>query len=221
MEGNLAKTPLFRTIPAATRKALGTAAELRCFRKGERLFEEGQPAESVWLIRRGWVHLVRRTPQGIPVTIFTVTPEDVLCGFSAVVSQVSYYASAVAATDTTAVRLPRTEFARLLQDEPGFAEKVLGIYHTRMRHLAEAISLAQAPVKQRLAYTLLRLKASFGKTIPVTHGELARMAGTRWETSIRTIATFKRKRWLSTSRGKMTVLAPHALHVLLHQPSYD
>lgn len=81
--------------------------------------------------------------------------------------------------------------------------------------MAEAISLAQAPVEQRLAYVLLRLLATFGKTVPVTHQELSRMAGTRWETSIRTIASFKRKRWLSTSRGKMTILAPQGLRDLL------
>lgn len=77
MQDYLAKAPLFRTIPAATLKALGEAAKLRRFHKGELLFEEGQPADAVWLIQRGWVHLVRRTPQGIPVTIFTITPEEV------------------------------------------------------------------------------------------------------------------------------------------------
>ena len=46
-------------------------------------------------------------------------------------------------------------------------------------------------------------------------GSLARMAGTRWETSIRTITSFKRKHWLSTSRGKMTILRPDQLKTLL------
>ena len=99
--------------------------------------------------------------QGRPVTIFTVTPEEALCGFSAVVDQVFYYASAVAATDTTAIRIPRTEFAGLLRHRPGFALAVLAIYHTHMRHMAETISLAPASVEQRLAYTLLRLKSIF------------------------------------------------------------
>lgn len=215
MDGYLTQIPLFQVLPAAQLRQLGEHCELRRFRKGEALFKEGQLAESVWLIQRGWVYLVKRTPLGVPVTIFTVTPEEVLCGFSAVIDHGAYYASAVAATDTTAVRVPREEFARLLKDQPGFAERVLAIYHTRMRHLAEAISLASSPVERRLAYTLLRLKSSFGKTIPVTHQELAHMAGTRWETSIRTIASFKRKHWLSTSRGKMTILHPEQLKALL------
>lgn len=217
MDGYLTQIALFRTLPAAQLKQISEHCELRRFRKGEALFKEGQLADSIWLIQRGWVHLIKRAPRGVPVTIFTVTPEEVLCGFSAVIDHSAYYMSAVAATDTTAIRVPRENFARLLKDQSGFAERVLAIYHTRMRHLAEAISVASSPVERRLAYTLLRLKSSFGKTIPVTHQELARMAGTRWETSIRTIASFKRKHWLSTSRGKMTILRPDQLKTLLTQ----
>ncbi len=215
MYTHLSAMPLFRMVPEEALRALGDAAELRRFRKGEMLFTEGQPAEAVWLIKRGWVYLVKRTPQGAPVTIFTVTPEEVLCGFSAVAGQSAYYASAVAATDTSAIRVPQRACSQLLRREPAFAVAVLAIYHTRMRHMAEAISLAPAPVEQRLAYTLLRLKASFGKAIPVTHKELARMAGTRLETSIRTIARMKRQAWLRSSRGKITVLTPDRLRASL------
>lgn len=215
MRALLAKIPLFQGVSASRLAAAGSTVELRRFRTGETIFSERQPADSVWVIQRGWVHLVRRAPQGTLVTIFTVTAEEALCGFSAAVGQGCYYACAVAATDTTAIRIPRAIFADLLRREPGFAQRVLATYHTRMRHMAEAISLAQAPVEQRLAYALLRLKASFGRTIPITHQALARMAGTRWETSIRTIAAFRRKRWLSTSRGKMTIVRPERLQALL------
>lgn len=215
MKSFLAQIPLFRAISPARLNTLEANAELRRFRKGEVLFTEGQPAEAVWLVQRGWVYLVKRTPQGTPVTIFTVTPEEILCGFSAVVGQSAYYASAVAATHITALCLPRETFAHLLKHQPGFAEQVLVIYHTRMRHMAEAITLSCAPVEQRLAYVLLRLRTTFGKVVPVTHQELARMIGARWETSIRTVAALRRRGWLSTSRGKITILHPDRLKALL------
>lgn len=215
MDGFLAQLALLRTLPAAERKRLGNVCELRRFRKGQTIFKEGEPAQSVWLIHRGWVYLIKRTSQGIPATIFTVTPEELLCGFSAVAGQGAYFASAVTATDTTAIKVPGTAFSRLFKDHPAFALAVLGIYHARMRRMAEAISLAQAPVEQRLAYTLLRLRSSFGRTIPVTHRELAGMAGTRWETSIRRLSAMKRQGWLASSRGRVTVLAPEKLRSLL------
>ena len=215
MQYDLARIPLFQTIPPKSLEAIGTIADVRHFRKGETIFKENQPAERVWLIQRGWVHLAKSTPQGAQVTIFTITPEEMLCGFSAVVGHGAYYASAVAATDTAALGIPCEAFSRLLQDQPGFAERILMIYHTRMRNMAEAISLGQAPVEQRLAYTLLRLRSSFGNVVPVTHHELARMAGTRWETSIRTLSLMKRRGWITASRGKVTVAAPQKLRALL------
>ena len=224
MRGYLARIPLFRHLPIALLQQVGGASEVRRFRKGEMLFEEGQPARAVWLIQRGWVHLVKRTPQGTPATIFTVTPEEVLCGFSAVVGQGLYYASAIAATETTAVCVPQEAFARLLARQPGFAEQILAIYHTRMEHMAQAISLVQAPVEQRVAFVLLRLRSAFGNTLPITHHELARMAGTRWETSIRTLSVMKRSGLVTSSRGRITLLAPRRLRALLSSngaPSLD
>ena len=221
MKHLLFRVPLFRAVPAAKLNALNDTAELRRFRKGETLFEEGQAAESVWLIQRGWVYLVKRTPQGIQATIFTVTPEEVVCGVSAVVGHGAYYASAVAATDTTAIRVPHTAFAHLVRSQADFAERLLAIYHTRMRRMAEAISLAQAPVEQRVIYTLLRLRSTFGHTLPITHQELSRMAGTRIETSIRVIAGLKRKGWLSTSRGKMVILRSDQLSASLQSVKHD
>lgn len=211
----LSQVTFFRRLSPKGRKQIADVCERRRFQKGVGIFEEGEPADSVWLIRRGWVHLLKRTPTGGRVTIFTVTPEEVLCGFSAVVGSETYYASAVSATDVDMLRVPCKIFADLLRSEPGFAQCVLAIYHTRMRHLAEAISMAQAPVEKRLAHILLRLRAAFGKTVPITHHELSRMAGTRWETSIRTLSAMKRRGWLACARGKITVVKPGKLQALV------
>ncbi len=219
MEDRIAKLPLFDGLSKSVLKRIAAVCELRRFRKGQTLFQAGQRANVIWLIQWGWVYLVKRSPHGTPATIYTVTPEDGLCGFSAVVGPGVYFASAVAATETTAICIPRAEFARLLTKHPRFAHTVLAVYHARMCHLAEAISLASAPVEQRLAYTLLRLKASFGTTIPVTHQELARMAGTRWETSIRRLSAMKQRGWLASSRGKVTILIPEKLRALLRNGS--
>ncbi len=184
------------------------------FHKGHLLFEEDQPARSVWIVEQGCVYLVKHTPQGGVATIFVITPHEALCGISAL-DHGRYSAGAVAATEAVVLEIPSEMFVRLLRTYPQFMARVLLICCNRMRHMAEAISVGQAPVPQRLAYALLRLRSTFGNTIPVTHQELAQMAGTRWETSIRTIASFKRKHWLSTSRGKMTILRPDQLKTLL------
>jgi CRP-like cAMP-binding protein len=214
MDGSLAQVPLLRAIPARELKTLGSACELRRFHKGDTVFEEDQRAECVWIVKRGWVYLVKRTPQGGLATIFTMTPDEALCGVSAF-DHGTYSAGAVAATDSQLIKIPAAAFARLLERYPKFAQAVLLTCCNRMRHMAEAISFSQAPVEQRVIYTLLRLRSTFGNTLPIIHQELARMAGIRLETSIRAVATLKRRRWVSTSRGQMTLLRPDRLKASL------
>ncbi|MDP3723114.1 MAG: Crp/Fnr family transcriptional regulator [Candidatus Omnitrophota bacterium] len=214
MDDFLAQLPLFRTVPQTELKDLARTCELRRFRKGETIFEEGRPAEAVWMVKRGWVFLVKETPRGGRATIFAMTPAEPLCGISAF-EHGTYSATAVASTDTQLIKIPAEAFSRLLDRDPALARQVLAICCQRMQRMAEAISLAQAPVEQRIAYVLLRLRRTFGKTIPLTHYELAGMVGTRWETSIRTLSAMKRSGWVASSRGRMTVLAPRHLQALL------
>ena len=121
----------------------------------------------------------------------------------------------MAATETRLLRIPAEAFARLFERHPAFALQVLRICCQRIRRMAEAISLAQAPVPQRLAHALLRLHRVFGENVPITHHELSGMVGARWETSIRTLAEMKKRGWVASSRGRITILAPHMLETLL------
>ena len=214
MKDYLAEIPLFRRVPLAERHHLAALCELRRFPKGEVIFEEGEKATFVWIVKHGWIYLVKRTPQGGASTIGTITPDEVICGVSAF-DQDTYSASAMAATETQLIKIPAQAFSALLDRYPRLTKRVLLTCCQRIRRMAEAISVAQAPVEQRMAYTLLHLRAHFGDTIPVTHHELARMAGTRWETSIRTLSAMKRRGWMKSSRGRVTILVPEKLRGLL------
>ena len=214
MDNFLVRVPLFRTFPQAELTQLAAVCELRRFRKGEMVFEEGRRAAAVWIVTQGWIFLSKRTPQGNPATIFAMTPAEPICGISAF-DEGMYSATAIAATETQLLSIPAEVFGRLFERHPAFAKQVLMICCQRIRRMAEAISLAQAPVQQRIAYVLLRLSRVFGKTVPLTHHELAGMVGTRWETSIRTLSSMKHHGWVTSSRGRITILSPRNLSALL------
>lgn len=220
MDAARAKAPFLDALPPPACKHLVTVYELRRFAKGQVVFAEGQPADAIWLVVRGLVYVEKQTPQGLSATIGMITPDEALCGMSAL-ETTTYMASAVAATDTQALRIPVEDFRQLLETYPALANAALVTCVTRIRHMAEALSLLAAPVEQRLAYALLRLRQAVGMTISVTHQELARMAGTRWETSIRTLAAMKRRGWLASSRGRVTILLPQQLRHLLGPLQYD
>lgn len=211
---DLRTIPLFRAIPLAEFRQLESASERHAFKRGQVLFEEGQPAEHVWIIKRGWVSLVKRAPGGGHATIFVMTPDEAICGLSAFEHE-RYSATAISASDVQVLKLPASVFSSWIDRYPAFAHEVVRTCCQRIRRMAEAISLAHTPVEHRIAYMLLRLRTSFGDTIPLTHQELARMIGARWETSIRTLSLMKRRGWVRSTRGRMTILQAKRLRALL------
>ncbi|MBI3615153.1 MAG: Crp/Fnr family transcriptional regulator [Candidatus Omnitrophica bacterium] len=178
--------------------------------KGAVLFREGEPAEILWVLQRGWVRLVKKTTDSKTLTLDLMTPKDGLCGLSAF-SGDRYLASAVAATPVEAVRIPAKSIRAILQSNAPFASCVIGIFSQRFHHMAEAYATAFAPVEQRIASVLLRLDEDFGTTLPVTRRELAELAGTTVETAIRVTNRMRQENLLLMQRKKIILVNPKGL----------
>jgi CRP-like cAMP-binding protein len=205
---------LFKMLPAAAREEYLSKSKLLRFRRRDIIFKEGKPAREVWIITEGCVHLIKKTPNGEHATLFAMTPSEALCGLSAF-KGATYSATGIAATTASLITITAGTFIDLLDQNPRFARQVLSMCCERMRQMGEAISYAQAPVEQRVAYMLLRLYKTFGPTIAVTHHELASMIGTRWETSVRAISLMKRQGWIQSARGSLTILDPERLQAVI------
>lgn len=186
-----------------------TAEPHRC-PKETLLFQEGQPAEALWVIQKGWVRLVKRTTDSKSLTLDLVTPKDCLCGLSAL-SGDRYLASAVAVTPVEAVRIPAFALHRVLQSNARFNSCVMGTFSHRFHHMAEAYATAFAPVEQRIAWILLRLREDFGTTVPATRREIAQLTGTTVETAIRVTRKMRRENLIRLSRGQITLVDSKAL----------
>lgn len=214
---DLAPVPLLQALSSKARRRLCQVATLQRVEKEAVLFQQDEPADAAWMIRAGWVHLVS-TPVGHSagdgVVVATITPEEGLCGLSAL-DQGRYSVSAVAATACEAIRIPATLFQQLLRHEPRFAVDTLRLCGRRLRHMAEQYAVVARPVPQRLIATLLRLQQQFGQTLPVTHRELAQMACTTTESAIRVVRRLKAQGLLEGQRGLMRIQQPAALERLL------
>ena len=216
---SLSTIPLFRALAPRRRQALTAQAAVETYRRGQTLFVQGAPAQHVWLVVNGWVHLVRAPApdHSHPVVIFTVTPKEVLCGVSALELQ-TYSASGVAGSEATVLRIPAVAFRELLTRDAAFAYDVLCLCAERIRHLAERCGEMAEPVTARIIRTLLQLRRQFGATLPVTHRELSQMSWTTTESAIRVVRGLKRRGYVTGRRGQLTIARAAALRKLL-QPS--
>ena len=206
------KEPFAYLPDDAIRALIGVAKPCR-YPRGAVLFREGDPSKELWVLRRGWIALVKRTAHGKTLTLDLATPQDGVFGLSAF-SGSPYLASAVAASAVEAVRLPAAQARTLLRTHARFSACVAEEFSRRFHHMAAAYATAFAPVEHRIASVLLRLAEDFGDTLPITRREVAELAGTTVETSIRVTRQMQREGLVSMRRGRITLLNPKALAIL-------
>lgn len=190
----------FRCLTQGEFESLCRNTRERIFEKGSTIFFEGQPSTNVWMVRTGWVHLIKRTASGNGMILFTMSPRELLCGVSAF-DQEPYAAQGVAATSSNLLQIPSGIFVGFLNSNPQFCREILSISASRIRRMAQKLGEMGDPVSQRIARLLLASAGDFGSKIPFTHREIAQMIGTRVETSIRTLRTLREKDLISIRRS--------------------
>jgi len=209
--------PIFQSLSTSRRKALARVSLEERYQRGAALFRQGASAEFIWIVRTGWVSLVRAPDardRSRSTVLFTITPRESLCGISALDSG-RYNMSAIAGADCRALRMPADAFRDAALHEPGFAYQALRLCARRLQNIAEQYGAIAEPVSHRVVRAILRLREQFGETIPMTHRETAQMSWTTTESAIRVVRTLKRQGHLRGRRGELTIAHPGALETVL------
>ena len=213
VERLLATAEPFKSLSAAERQSLASASRETCYAKGETVFREGQPADAVCLVKEGRVHLMKFLEGGQASTTCVMTGGDTFCCLPALDRQ-PYPADAVAAVDSVVVRIPTDAFHEVLQKNPAFLQRSLCLFCERLRQVEHRSCMIYDSVERRLAQALLTLSKKFGPTVPLTKHELAELANTTVETTIRVLSQLKKQGILKSSRGSTTIAKPDTLQRL-------
>ena len=165
----------------ATANGAGTIIK---YKKGQIIFSQGDPANSVFYIHNGNVKVSIASEQGKEVVV-AVLGGDEFCGEGCLTGQPLRIATASAMTECKIMRLEKETVIRVLHDEPAFSEMFLSHLLARnIRVEEDLIDQLFNSSEKRLARALLLL-ANFGKEgrpeliIPkVSQEMLAEMIGT-------------------------------------------
>lgn len=201
---------LFRNVSAKDRQWLASYAREKSFTKGETIFLEGRPSDSVWLVKEGRVHLLHYLSEGRAQTTCVMTPGESFCCLPTL-DRGDYPATAVAATRASVLQIPTRIFHELMGKSPAMLQDTLCVFGSRLRQVEAKGCMVHDPVERRVAQALLTLQKKFGQTIPLTRQEVADLVGTTVETVIRTISRFQKEGWIRSTRGKIQLLKPDAL----------
>ncbi len=207
----------FRTLSLADRELVAAATREQRAEAGKVLFHEGQPADTMWAVKDGLVHIIKYGPDGREFVLEVIPPGEL---FGAVVALENrpYPASAVAAEPSVVWRLPASLARDLCRKHPTLRSAILDQVTSRLRNAHDRLrSVALERVEQRLARMLLALADKIGQqkdgvmVVNVTRQELADMIGTTVETTIRITSKWQQAEIISSSRNQLGLTDPSAL----------
>lgn len=163
----------------------GPRRQLREFRRGERIFSQGEPAESLMYIQKGGVKFSAVNGTGKEGVVAMYGPGDFV-GVGCMGGQPVRMGTATAMTPATVLALGKKEMLRALHSEPRLSDRFIEyVIGRNLRMEADLVDQLFNPCEKRLARTLLLLAGSGmqdPKTDPVlpkvSQKTLAAMIGT-------------------------------------------
>lgn len=204
----LAGVELFADLEPEVRQRVIAAAVPRTYRKGQLLFMEGDPGESLIVLRRGSVAVFRTAPSGERAVLAVVRPPNVL-GEVSLLDASTRSASAEALEDCSALALSRAAFMELVHSNPRILDAVMRSLGALIRRLTDQkADHVFLDLPGRVAKTLVRLAGDSQAplvTIELNQSQLAEMAGGSRQSVNQAIGSFANRGWLRTE-GRRIVL---------------
>jgi CRP-like cAMP-binding protein/DNA-binding NarL/FixJ family response regulator len=169
----------------------------RIIPKKEMIFHEGDELRSVFFIERGKVRTFKINNDGKELVTGLYGDGDFL-GYMSVLENGRVAESAEALDETEVAIIPREELLALLYRDRDVSIRFIKMLSKEVRDTEERLlQLAYAPVRQRVAQALVRLRKRYGGEaandlgVRISREDLATLVGTATESLIRTLTDLK------------------------------
>jgi CRP/FNR family transcriptional regulator, cyclic AMP receptor protein len=187
-------------------------------RRGQALFTEGDRAERVFVIERGWVIITSIAPGGREIVLGLRGPGDVIGDLSAL-DGAPRSATAIAVGDVEATVAPGSTLTRALADAT-IAMELLRVLASRLRDAdRKRLEFAALDTLGRVAWRLEELSERFGEDtadgievqMPLSQEHLASWCGASREATVKALATLRTLGCIATGRGSVVIRDLEAL----------
>ena len=209
----LRRVEFFSALSEASLTDLARQVIWKKFKKGDRIFDEGEKAQNVFVIASGRVKVVKEFPSG-KNAILSIFTDGGLVAEIAVIDKLPYPATAIAVDDCVAGTIPAEVFIAFLRAHPDALLQMVAGLGAKLRDLADSIgSMAVESVEKRLARFLLKFGGEIGSktaegivfTLPITRQDIAELIGTSFEVVERGLKKLKVKGYIKVDGKKITI----------------
>jgi CRP/FNR family transcriptional regulator, cyclic AMP receptor protein len=208
---------LLEGVPEEVRRRVLAGARLRRFTRGEVVFHEGDPGDTLHLIAKGRVAVRTATAFGDTATLAVLGAGDFF-GELALLEERPRTASIVALEKTETLALHRDDFEKIASEHPSVHAFLAHVLGAQVRRLTgQVMDALYVPAEKRVLRRLSELAGVYagdrgGETVvPLTQEDLATMAGTSRATVNRVLGEAEKAGLVAVKRMKISVVDPQAL----------
>jgi CRP/FNR family cyclic AMP-dependent transcriptional regulator len=212
--------PLLRPLDEEDRRRVLAAASRHRYGRGEAIFREGDPGDSLHLLDKGHVAVQMTTPLGDVLTLAVLGPGEMF-GELAAVSSEPHRSATIRSLDRTETLVIRgDEFTELRRRHPSLNELLLELASARIPRLSsQLVEALFVRVDKRVLRRVLALAELYGgcragTTIPVRQDDIAELAGATRPTVNRALKEAAAGGAIEVGRGRIAVVDPERLVAL-------
>ncbi|HUR78977.1 MAG TPA: Crp/Fnr family transcriptional regulator [Acidimicrobiales bacterium] len=200
---------LLSALTPDERRSVLSLARRRKFKKGEVIFHEGDPGDTLHLIDKGHVAMRVTTPMGDVATLLVTGPGDFFGELAVVGQTAARNSTVVALDDCETLALHRDQVDELRRGHTAIDRVLIDALTQEVRRMsARLLEALYVPVDKRLYRRLAdlgQLFAESGGGIPLTQEDLAAMAGTTRPTANRVVKAAEEAGLIRTARGRFQI----------------
>jgi CRP-like cAMP-binding protein len=131
---HLKKIPLFSELQVRELTAIGSIAEEKTFPAGSKIIQEGDVGDSLYLVLKGMVSVVKGLGSPDELQLAEIGPDDYF-GDIALFDRQPRSATVLAREETEVLELSRFEFEEIMREFPQIAIHACRVFSRRVREL--------------------------------------------------------------------------------------
>lgn len=218
----LQKVDIFRDLTPEAMHAIETTTVMVTCEPGRVFYRADDPAEVLFILKKGEVAISRTTEEGKRL-ITTTVHAGTIFGEMPFLGQRLQHAQAEALTESVICVMSRRDVDELLARHPCIALRIVEVLSSRLDAAETRLEeMAFRGLRERLACLLLQVATERdwrGRSVVVglTHQHFAELLGTYRETVSAALTAFRDDGLIQTGRKRIAILRPDTLQEIAGQ----
>ncbi len=207
----LKDTELFHGVPPEMLEEACGSCRIARVKRSQFLYQKGDVANYLYVLKKGYLMELFSYRESLEIVVKVKAPGEYF-GETALLTDMNYLNTAITMDDSELVIMPKNVFLKLAWANPEICRVVIRQLVERLTNSAQnMLNSMYMDAPGRLAFTLINLLPTNIDTyrpreVRITQQALASTAGMARQTAAGILGEWRKKGWINTDRGRISVL---------------